>query len=71
MLFGNCLLCFLALLQVFACYARFYGAPQSIMLVAIHTNLSLSHASSCCNHFSGAKYSNYSDYKGVVEAIID
>ena len=33
----NCLLCFLALLQFCAYYARFYATPQSIMLVIIHS----------------------------------
>ena len=32
----NCLLCFLALLQFCAYYARFYATPQSIMLVIKH-----------------------------------
>ena len=35
----NCLLCicFLALLQFCAYYARFYATPQSIMLVVLHS----------------------------------
>ena len=33
----NCLLCFLALLQFCAYYAKFYATPQSIMLVVLHS----------------------------------
>ena len=50
----NCLLCFLALLQFCAYYARFYATPQSIMVVIIQLiqkSADLSHASSC---YSGA-----------------